>query len=39
VESVEFVIVIGLLLLVELLATAGAADSRDGNDWVNHSRI
>jgi len=36
---VEFVIVIGLLFLVELLAATGAADSRDGNDWVNHNRI
>jgi Tfp pilus assembly protein FimT len=36
---VEFMIVIAILALVEVLAATGAADSRDGNDWVNHGRV
>jgi hypothetical protein len=35
---VEFMIVIIILALFGALA-AGAADSRDGNDWVNHGRV
>lgn len=35
----EFAIVIAVLALVQLLALAGSADTRDGNDWVNHKRI
>jgi hypothetical protein len=38
VRQVELLIVLAVLVLVLLSATA-AADTRDGNDWVNHRRI
>jgi Tfp pilus assembly protein FimT len=36
---VEFLIVLGILALLQVLVAAAAADTRDGNDWANHRRI
>ena len=32
----EFVIVLVVLLVLNLAVAVFGADSRDGNDWVNH---
>ena len=38
VDGMELALVLSILAIADLLVVRFGADSRDGNDWVNHRR-